>query len=586
VVLLLAGAAYLFTAARHVLSGDNGEFAALAVTGGVAHPPGYPLYVLYLRCLSWLPAAEPAHRAALATALLGAGTIYLFQRAAVAWGASSLAAALASFWYASSSLAWQLSSHAEVFTLNALLSAAIVHGAAPDSAASPRRRALLLGLLCGLGAANHHTIVFLAPLLLWAGLRCVRAGGGLAVVSGLLGVAVGLLPYAYTALCARHPEGRWVWGDASDPGGLLHLVLRRDYGTFRLASRAQERQPLAQMAALCWHLLRDLNYTPLLCVPALVLGVRGLVRQGRSRIGAAAPPLLLGLCFLGAGPFFVALFNLPLAGIARHVIERFYLLPQLLLCLIVALAVDALLRLPRARPALWAGGALLLSALAVPGAYRAVQRHHGPMLDRYLRDTLELVPQGAVLIGSGDHRVFGFLYAREALRLRRDVVYVDKALLSFPWYRRYVGGLLGLALPALPEDGMERQRAVVAALLAAGRPVFLTDMADPRIMRAFPIYPIGTVLRAALPGAPPPDIAAIEQMNLALGPRLGIEPAQDIDVDSWDAGMHWEYARPWFMLARAYAGKGQPDKAAACRARGLRIMPWYERISGQRQGGG
>lgn len=581
-VLLAAGAAYLLTAARHVLAGDNGEFAALSVTGGVAHPPGYPLYVLYLRCLSWLPAANPAHGAALSTALLGVGTVYLLQRAAAAWGASPLSAALASLWYASSSLAWQLGTHAEVFTLNALLAAAIVLVAAPGSAAPPRRRALLLGLLAGLGMANHHTIVFMTPLLLWAGLRCARDGGPQAVGRGLLGVALGLLPYAYTVLCARHPDGRWVWGEATDPGGLLHLLLRRDYGTFRLASRAQERQPLAQIAALSWHLLRDLHYTPLLCLPALALGVRGLLQRGRRLLDAAAvPPLLLALCFVGAGPFFVALFNLPLSGIARHVIQRFYLLPQLLAALLVALSLDLLLRLPRNRPALaalWAGGAALLSALAVPGSYQAVRRHHAPMLDRYLRDTLELVPQGAVLIGSGDHRVFGFLYAREALGLRRDVIYVDKALLSYPWYRRYAGRLLGLSLPEV-EDGMERQRAVMAALLAAGRPVFLTDMADPKIMRAFPIYPIGTVLRAALPGTPSPDVAAIEQMNLALSSRLGIEAMQDVDVDSWAAGVHWEYARPWFMLARAYAGKGQPERAAACRARGLRIMPWYEQIS-------
>jgi len=43
-IVLVPAALYVATAATCVLGGDNGEMATLAVTGGVAHPSGYPLF--------------------------------------------------------------------------------------------------------------------------------------------------------------------------------------------------------------------------------------------------------------------------------------------------------------------------------------------------------------------------------------------------------------------------------------------------------------------------------------------------------------------------------------------------------------
>ena len=69
--LLVVAMGYWFTAARHVLGHDNGEYLTVGAEGGVPHPPGYPLYVLWLRVWSWLPAQSGAHAASLATVMLG-----------------------------------------------------------------------------------------------------------------------------------------------------------------------------------------------------------------------------------------------------------------------------------------------------------------------------------------------------------------------------------------------------------------------------------------------------------------------------------------------------------------------------------
>nr|MBK7066537.1 DUF2723 domain-containing protein [Deltaproteobacteria bacterium] len=168
---LVAAAAYLPTAARSVLGGDNGEFATLFHAPGVAHPPGYPLYLLYLRALR-PPAASPAHGAALATALLGAAAAAALFSAGRAWAPSRGAPrpSRRSLGRCRRSLAPR---HAGGGLRAQRLIARRQPGRRQGPAAPLRgtRRAIPLGGLVGLGLANHHTIVLLAPLGVFAMVR-------------------------------------------------------------------------------------------------------------------------------------------------------------------------------------------------------------------------------------------------------------------------------------------------------------------------------------------------------------------------------------------------------------------------------
>src|SRR5215510_4781276 len=67
-VMLAAAVLYWQTAAWDIVVGDSAEFTTIALTGGVAHPPGYPLLMLLGRLFSWLPFGEPAFRVNLVSA--------------------------------------------------------------------------------------------------------------------------------------------------------------------------------------------------------------------------------------------------------------------------------------------------------------------------------------------------------------------------------------------------------------------------------------------------------------------------------------------------------------------------------------
>jgi hypothetical protein len=249
-IITVAACVYAATAPGHVLGPDNPEFATLFRVGGVAHPSGYPLYVLYLRAMRWLPAATPAHGAALATALTATLALVLLYRACRALGASVAASSIVLAAHAFSARAWILATHAEVFSMNAALAAAIVWVAVSRELVGVRRVALL-GLLAGLGLSNHHSIVLLAPIGLYGAARGVREAGrsAAALAAGLGALVVGLLPYAYLLHVGRAPNGHFVWGDVRTLSELWFHFRRGEYGstTFAVQSQGADRaDPLAR----------------------------------------------------------------------------------------------------------------------------------------------------------------------------------------------------------------------------------------------------------------------------------------------------------------------------------------------------
>ena len=113
-------------AARTAQGGDAGEFMTLAALGGVAHPPGYPLFTALLRLFGAIPIGGVPWRASMVSATLAAGALALLHatvRDRVGSGAAG--------WVAAGSLGlslsfWQYATVAEVFAGGAFTAALLL----------------------------------------------------------------------------------------------------------------------------------------------------------------------------------------------------------------------------------------------------------------------------------------------------------------------------------------------------------------------------------------------------------------------------------------------------------------------------
>jgi len=253
---LAAFGLYLRTLLPSLGLADTFEFQVVVPRLAVAHPTGYPLYVLLGKLFTLLPFGNMAWRVNLASAAFASGTVLvlykLVRRLAapgrVAAGSGRmtqhvvrwLPALVAALSLAFSSTFWSQAVVAEVYALHNLFVAAILYfllGASSDSRPpAPRlslsRRWQVIGFLVGLGLTNHLTTALLLPAvalaLVWDRPRLRLKDWLVAAGLGLLGFSVYLfIPLRWPAL--NHGEVMTLRQFVTYiTGGQFHAALRLD----------------------------------------------------------------------------------------------------------------------------------------------------------------------------------------------------------------------------------------------------------------------------------------------------------------------------------------------------------------------
>jgi Protein of unknown function (DUF2723) len=556
-VALAALAFYGWFACPYIVENDNAEFSALGAVGGIAHPSGYPLTVLWLRAWSWLPVSSPAHGAAIATAVVGAMTVLVLHAAARAWGARPLAATLAVGLFATAPLVARYSTVAEAFALNNLVIACVLWLAAVRGPVRGVWRCALLGLVAGLGLSNHMTCALAAPVGILGVVRGAREAGTLRGLIAVIGSFVlGLTPYLYLfiapdhALSWRHPE---TFGDLAD------IVLRQQFGgPFGFAGLGGHGDWKEQVVAVMATLARSWVWIGLaLGLAAFGRGIARRHKDGDTRFGWA----MLATSFVVAGPFLATRFDLPLDMWGRYVVERFHLVPILLLVIPVAAGLDWIgerlsSALPRVRLAKLSpviGLVLLVSAMRT---LPYLQRFHSPAMENEVRNTLSSLPPNAVVLGRDSELDVGFRYLQLACGERPDVLYIRWGTMHLDWYRaRFARD--GFVFELTPGD---LRRNLANAVLATGRPLFVAAQ-DAASLEPLQLYPYGILVRALPAGQPFPSVAEVFALNRKLFDGFALDYVRPGPDDEYATWAHLNYARVWQRIGDEASRAGLANEA-------------------------
>jgi hypothetical protein len=200
VVFVIALAVYAITMCRTVGPTDSGELTLAAQTLGVAHPPGFPLYVLVTHLFTMISLGDVAVRANVASAFFAA-----LAAAAMTFIADDAVIAIAAgLFLAFSRTLWSYATVAEVYALNTFLSVAMLVLAMRWRRTRDVRFLRLASLAFGLALGVHYVT---------AGIVAI----GAAILAGRVRlrdvvpfVFAGLLVYAYLPLTAsRDPAMNW-----------------------------------------------------------------------------------------------------------------------------------------------------------------------------------------------------------------------------------------------------------------------------------------------------------------------------------------------------------------------------------------
>jgi hypothetical protein len=164
---------YLSTLSPTVGEADSFEFQVVSYTLGIAHPTGYPLYILLGKLFTLLPIGNVAYRVNLISPLFASlATIYLYL-CLVHLTKHRVASLLVSLTFAFSRTFWSQAVIAEVYTLNAffvalvfyLLLKRISESANQQTCGEPSRTINKTAFVYGLSLTNHITMALLAPAM-------------------------------------------------------------------------------------------------------------------------------------------------------------------------------------------------------------------------------------------------------------------------------------------------------------------------------------------------------------------------------------------------------------------------------------
>jgi tetratricopeptide (TPR) repeat protein len=297
IVIGLSLVIYLATLPPTILPGDSGELIAASRTLSIAHPPGYPLYVLLGRIFSTAATGSIAYRYNLLSALISTAAaamlclllLRLGIRAAVSIGMTIAVIAGGSFWLQATC--------AEVYPLNGLFTVLLFFAAI----LVPRlgeRSFILLAYIAGLAISHHLTLVYsVVSAILLSFMLARNLPSRRTIFFGAFLFLMGLTVWLYIPIRAKLAPPM-TWGETDKLGGFVSHVLADRYSwrlkSFDLLQRVQDFLRFFRVAAV------SLGW------PLTILAVIGcLTHLRKSRYVAAF------VCLVVLFAFHYAIYNIP-----------------------------------------------------------------------------------------------------------------------------------------------------------------------------------------------------------------------------------------------------------------------------------
>lgn len=399
-------------------SGDGAELVQISHRGGVAHPPGFPLQAWLQKLFILLPFHSYAWRISLLSAFAHVLAFLAIRSCGAALRLTPLASRLAGAFFVFAPSVWALGVQPEVFSLAYCLMAWTLWACLRETP-SLEWKALSLGLLTGLSAAQHPISILLVPVFFYVFLQ--KKNLKTKAISIFLLSSFFTLILFYGSLPALRTGSLWPdWGRLQSFSDVWRHVLREEYGVFHLSSHRGDAAFLG-LGLLPQELIIGWG----LGCAFLLLGLIAL----RKKISDLLPVLLLLLSSL------IFLCRTSVNELNFHseaVLVRFMGTALIPLSLLAGLGLHSLqskfsIGKLKYFPAV---SACICIAFIILGNIRSVDFSKDRTLEIYREAIGESILPKTLVIASTDIDVF-YGYQKES----HDWFTVSSGLLNLPWYR-------------------------------------------------------------------------------------------------------------------------------------------------------
>lgn len=420
-------ACYWLTLAPTITEGDSGELVTAVHTMGIAHPTGYPLYLIAGKLFDLLPLGEPACRVALLSAASAAASGGLVCWVLISITCSGPAGLLGGLLAGLNWWVWQQANQPEVYALNLLMVCLVITMFVHWSGDPTPRRLHVLAFFCGLALTHHRSAIFFAaPLLLWAVVK-TRPLHARALLRAAGYGALPLVLYLWLPLrSAAHPLLNW--GNTSASLGYFwdHISASVYY---RYVFAEAPDQALTYTRLQFVRMWVQFRWAGLILT---AVGVVGLLRSPRQR--PLAVGLIAGFILVGTWAAFYAVPDKDVFYMPSAVVVSAWCGAGLAF---VLRAADKLKLSPAVRRLVPIAGAAV--ALALPldilmTCWRSADRSQQYEVLEGAAISFAGIPGNAVVLLTGDEPKSGASYYYHVLGHRPQPQLLHAEMILHPWY--------------------------------------------------------------------------------------------------------------------------------------------------------
>lgn len=451
--LLVVFGVYLNTMHPAFKNNDSPETTAVAVTLGIGHPPGYPLYTIAGKIRTLIPAGNYAFRMNIFSSLLAVMTLlatYLILTRQVfklfiteytpgywvlGFGSVFLLAFSRIFWNQA------LEAKGGIYMLNLFFLAVIIYLSlgllqvfSPETGRGGRetkdpgletefkiRNLYSISFIFGLSLSNHWpSMIILAPVFAYLFFRSRKLLKPRQIAVCGLFLAAGLTPYLYLLIRAN-AGAVFNWGNPRDLQGLLWVILRQGYAVPVKAGADVYGYQAAEFLKLFVT-----NYS-LFFLLAFAGGV-ALYQKAKKLFW------FLAAIFVSVAVM-VVFYNRTKQGVI-YLLDIF-LVPAEYICLLMisAGAAFAVALIKNIKKLSYAAGLAAVSLFVFMAAshYKLNNSDRDYLSYDFGYAILNTMEKGSVYLGDGDYNLMPVYYLQDVMNKRRDIIMVTDSFILFKW---------------------------------------------------------------------------------------------------------------------------------------------------------
>ncbi len=458
VVFAAAMAGYLLTMCPTVYAGDSGDFITASYTLGVAHPSGYPLYMILGKLFSLIPIGSVAYRYNLMGGFFAALTAAIVCKIIIRLTKSELAGVGGGLMIAYSLALWDQATVAEAYSINGFFVALILLLTLKWRDTGLKRDLLHVVVAFGFGMTNHISMMLYAPAFIYFIVKDKKKKiEGVPIQEIIACLVAPLLTYLYLPVAASMKPA-YNWGNPDTLDRLItHITASIHRQTTILTLTTKE--VFERFFGILYFYARQFSLSGV-----FVLG--GLYVHGGKNRG-----LLNFTGFIAAADVFYALF---LNDVSLDITT--FAIPSIIIFSVWAgFGINDVLdwvKKKRKDERILQACVLVIVGIVFAANYYVSDKSQNLLAYDLAQNMLKTVDMNAVIFAQGDNIVFPLSYLLLVEKARPDVtLYEQTGLISHELYGQdYV--FLG------EEEHLRRQKEVEGEIIKNGAPVYYTTLQE------------------------------------------------------------------------------------------------------------